>query len=414
MTPRPITVCEDETFHPQVCLVSIEPVSDFILLEVYCQGRDAASWTTQLTTALEGVPVAVVQVTSDEAKGLLAHARDGLGVHHSPDLFHVQHDLSQATSLPLRADQPRPGRPRRRTPETQRWIERRDADLEGRRRPGRPPDFERRIAEGRGLEQTMATRLEAAQQRQEQMHQAIRGVGDDYHPFDLSSGSPCDADTVRQRLTGRFAAIDRIAEEADLATKARERIDKARRVLEAMVATLAWVWLVIRRRVDALHLSAPLRQIVIEQLIAGLYLLRVASKARSPAERTALRLVAERLLAQARAPDGPLAALPAEQRAVLEREAAWCAELFQRSSSCVEGRNGQLALRHHHLHQLRPRKLKVLTILHNYLIRRPDGTTAAERFFGPKPRDLFEDVLDRLDVPARPAAARSNRNQFAA
>src|SRR3954447_16090399 len=103
MTPRRITACEDETFHPQVCLVSIEPVSDFILLEVYCQGHDARSWTTQLTTALEGLPVEVVQVTSDEAKGLLAHTRDGLGAHHSPDLFHVQHDLSQATSLPLRA-----------------------------------------------------------------------------------------------------------------------------------------------------------------------------------------------------------------------------------------------------------------------------------------------------------------------
>jgi hypothetical protein len=46
MMPKPITVCEDETFHPQVCLMRIEPVSDFILLEVSCQGCDAASWTT--------------------------------------------------------------------------------------------------------------------------------------------------------------------------------------------------------------------------------------------------------------------------------------------------------------------------------------------------------------------------------
>ena len=67
MTPKSITACEDETFHPQVCLVSIEPVSDFILLEVYCQGRDATSWTSQLTAALEGLPVEVVQVTSAEA-----------------------------------------------------------------------------------------------------------------------------------------------------------------------------------------------------------------------------------------------------------------------------------------------------------------------------------------------------------
>jgi hypothetical protein len=184
MTPRSITVCEDETFHPQVCLVSIEPVSDFILLEVYCQGRDAASWNSQLTAAVEGVPVAVVQVTSDEAKGLLAHARDGLGAHHSPDLFHVQHELSKATSLALRTQtnhaQTNLDGARQ---QTQRWIERRDADLEGQRRRGRPPDFERHIAAGRALEQATAARVEAAQQRQEQRHQAIRGVGDDYHPF---------------------------------------------------------------------------------------------------------------------------------------------------------------------------------------------------------------------------------------
>jgi hypothetical protein len=415
MMPMPITVCEDETFHPQVCLVSIEPVSDFILLEVYCQGRDAASWTTQLTTALEGLPVAVVQVTSDQAKGLLAHARDGLGAHQSPDLFHVQHDVSKATSLALRAQTHRAqadldGARQ----QTQQWLARRDADAQGQRRPGRPPDYPRHIAEGRALEQAMAARMEAAQQRQEQMRQAIRGVGDDYHPFDLSHGRACDADEVRQRLTARFAAIEQIAGDADLATTARERIGKARRVLDALVATIAWVWLVIRTRVAVLHLSPELERVLLEQLIAGLYLVRVAAKARTRAEGATITQVAEGLLAQARAPDGPLAALPAKQREALEREAAWCADLFQRSSSCVEGRNGQLALRHHHLHQLRPGKLKVLTILHNYLIRRPDGTTAAERFFGSRPRDLFEYVLDRLDVPARPAAPRSNRNRSAA
>src|SRR3954452_10037009 len=415
MTPRRITVCEDETFHPQGGLVSIEPVSDFILLEVYCQGRDAASWTTQLTTALEGLPVEVVQVTSDEAKGLLAHAREDLGAHHSPDLFHVQHDLSKATSLPLRAQLGRAQTDLEDAhQQTQRWVARRDASQQGPRRPGRPPAFERRITEGRALEQTRTARVDAAQQRQEQMRQAIRGVGDDYHPFDLADGRPCDAEAVRRRLTARFDAIERIAAAAALATTARQRIAKARRVLEAMVATLAWVWVVIGTRLDALGLTPSLKVVVIEQLIAGLYLMRVAAQARSPGERAAIPVVADRLLAQARAPDTPLAALPPEPWDALEREAVWCAALFQRSSSCVEGRNGQLALRHHHLHQLRPRKLQVLTILHNYLIRRPDGTTAAERFFGTKPQDLLEYVLDRLDVPARPAAPRSTRNRSAA
>jgi len=39
------------------------------------------------------------------------------------------------------------------------------------------------------------------------------------------------------------------------------------------------------------------------------------------------------------------------------------------------------------------------------------GTTAAEPFFGEKPRDLFEYLLDRLDLPGRPAQKRSQPEQ---
>ena len=33
MPPREISLCEDEAFHPQICSVAIEPVSNFLLLE---------------------------------------------------------------------------------------------------------------------------------------------------------------------------------------------------------------------------------------------------------------------------------------------------------------------------------------------------------------------------------------------
>ena len=124
--------------------------------------------------------------------------------HHSPDLFHVQHEVSKATSLALRSQTNRAqvnldGARQ----QTQQWIERRDAFQQRPRWPGRPPDFERHIEESRDIEQTMTARLEAAQQRQQLRHQAIRGLGDDDHPFDLTSGRPCDAEAVRQHLTAR-------------------------------------------------------------------------------------------------------------------------------------------------------------------------------------------------------------------
>ncbi len=59
-------------------------------------------------------------------------------------------------------------------------------------------------------------------------------------------------------------------------------------------------------------------------------------------------------------------------------------------------------------------KLAALTVAHNYRVTRSDGTTAAERFFGAKPANLFAWLVDHLDVPARPAAKRSKNSRKAA
>ncbi len=70
MPHRDLTVCEDETFHPPICLVALEPVSGFLLLEQYAADRQAATWTQALQEALVGLNVAVIQGTSDEATAL--------------------------------------------------------------------------------------------------------------------------------------------------------------------------------------------------------------------------------------------------------------------------------------------------------------------------------------------------------
>ncbi|MCK7580401.1 MAG: DUF6399 domain-containing protein [Chromatiales bacterium] len=83
-----------------------------------------------------------------------------------------------------------------------------------------------------------------------------------------------------------------------------------------------------------------------------------------------------------------------------------CADRFQRSSSCGEGRNGQLSLYHHGRHRLSDRKLAALTAVHNFHIRRADGTTAAERLFGRAPEPLFEQLIARVPLPPRPRRRR--------
>jgi len=101
MAHRQITVCEDETFHPQICLVALEPVSNFVLREQYAANRQAGTWTQALRAALVGLKVTVIQGTGDEATALCRHVEVELAAHHSPDLFHGQHEVSKATSLSL-------------------------------------------------------------------------------------------------------------------------------------------------------------------------------------------------------------------------------------------------------------------------------------------------------------------------
>jgi hypothetical protein len=87
----------------------------------------------------------------------------------------------------------------------------------------------------------------------------------------------------------------------------------------------------------------------------------------------------------------------------LHVEAKWLAAVCQRSRSHVEGRNGYLSLRSHQRRGLdRPRKRECFTTMHNFFLTRPDGTTAAERFFGQKPHSMFAAILDSVDLAPAP------------
>ena len=123
----------------------------------------------------------------------------------------------------------------------------------------------------------------------------------------------------------------------------------------------------------------------LDQLIPALYLERVAARSTRAEPRPHLRALSTQLLEPLRRPDHPINTLAPAGRQHLEPVAGAWADLFQRSSSCVEGRNGQRARRHHGRHRLSDRKLAALTAVHNFHIRRADGTTAARALVRPCP-----------------------------
>ena len=410
MEPKWITVTPDETFPCQTCLVASEPVSNFIFVEQFAENRRAETWDKAMKKGLKGLPVKVFQSTSDEASALLKQAKDS-GAHHSPDLFHPQQDISRATSLPLQRKAAAAEREAEQAAEhADQLIEEAEdywAQYSG---PGRPRDYAGRIEQAlEDLETVQAESIDAAKRRT-RVREAARGISDAYHPFDLKTGAVRDAATVQADLQRRFAQIDQVADEVGLGEKCRALLDKARRLVPQMVATISLIHSMIRQHVEALDLGSEVEDAMFHLLIPLHYLRLRVRKTKTAEARADLKRTIAGLQQAVDAPGSVLARLPEPVRAMVERVAIMCAEWFQRSSSNVEGRNGVLALRHHSIHHLSQRKLSALTVIHNYGVTRQDGTTAAERFFGHKPRDLFEYLLMNLPPPRRPAARRAMSN----
>lgn len=406
MAPRTVTVCEDETFHPEICLVGLEPVSNFILLERYAENRSAESWTAALAAALSGLPVQVIQATSDEAKGLCRHVRTGLGAHHAPDLFHLQHDVAKATGLPLArqvkaAEQALADAQAR----LDQQYQARTA-YESQRLPGRPPAFEQRLARAHQQVAVAERDLHHAQAHQTQAQEVLHELSAAYHPYDLDTAQIQPSERVAERLQGCWQTLNQLARAAHLPERCQQQLRKAQRLTGSLLATLSFFFATVQAKIEALNLPLEVETVVYHSLIPAIYLERVADKTATANLRQTLRQRAASLIASLNQPGSALALLHDEERRLLEQVAIDCADLFQRSSSCVEGRNGQLALHHHAHHRLSDRKLSALTAVHNYFIQRPDGTTAAQRFFGRPPDKLFKWVLKKTSLPGRPACKR--------
>lgn len=402
MEPKKISLAEDETFHPEVCLVAMEPYSNYIILEKYAPNRTGDTWNKSLANALCDLPVEVIQCTSDEGSGLLNHVKKGLKVHHSPDTFHVVKEISKGTSGALAATVRKSEKKHQKAIEMTEKEKERQLDYEKRvnTSTGRHPDFKKRIAQSKMKEGQAEKEIKQARENQETVREANREIGRVYHPYDPINGLRQSAKTVEKRLDECFETINTATE--NLSRRCKKHIEKAYRVVDKMTATIAFFFYIIALYVENMNLSPELETIMYDYLIPGFYLQRVAKIEKDPQRKEMISKKSNELLKILYDRDGPLADCDEQQRQYLENAARECAQFFQRSSSCVEGRNGQLSLRHHGAHRLSEPKLKALTAVHNFYIKRTDGTTPAERFFGNKPNDLFEHLLDHMDLPARP------------
>jgi hypothetical protein len=85
----------------------------------------------------------------------------------------------------------------------------------------------------------------------------------------------------------------------------------------------------------------------------------------------------------------------------------WMCDKFQRTSSAIEGRNGYLSRLHHANRGFSEQTLKVLTAIHNFDLKRHDGSTTAQKLFAKHFPDVFEWVV--LNMGELPSPRKSKK-----
>jgi len=405
MPAKEITMTQDETFTGGLCLVGIEPVSNYILLEQVAQARDQDTWQELMIQALSGLNCIVIQSTSDEAPGLLAYVEHHLGAHHSPDLFHVQQELRKAIAAPMAGKQRAAEKAVVKAEETLKRMQehRSSANNEPTKRgPGRPPKVAASIEQVAQEVEAVRQEHQRLTEQRAQVTQSIRALGHAYHFVDLERGVRRNGKLIAGDIQQHIDTIRTIAQQEHLSETCMERIEKAERVVPKMQATIEFVSGYVHQQVRQLDLAPTASYAMHAQLIPSYYLDRVAAT-RTVTAGEPLRALAERLRTPLFEPGGALGTLSPMAQSRLKDKAKTLAEVFQRSSSNVEGRNGYLSRRNHQLRGLaHPRKRACLTAIHNFFLTRPDGTTAAERFFGQKPRSMFAAILEAVNIPPAP------------
>ena len=410
MPRKDILACVDENFHAAMMLVAMEPVSGMLLVERYAPRRDGATWAGALREATTVWPVRLIALVGDEAKGLIRCAREHLGVLKGSDLFHVQHEITRGVA----------GTVGRMVRQAERDLDTARADRETvcadrrawaqtRHGPGRPPDFDRREAVAAQSVADGEAALETAQRHRDELRAAVRDLGDRYHPIDLATGAMQTAESVEERLLEGFERIWDRAVSAGLGDRSARvctAIAKAQRVVPSLAAMVAWWHRTVSERLAALSLTTQETAWVMGSLLPVMYLDRVAARGADRDTRERLRALRDRLRAVLDAAGSPWETWSAARRTAVRLVVQGCVDLFVRASSCVEGRNGQLSLHHHRTHRLPNDLLRALTVIHNYALKRADGTTAAERFSGRKHDDLFAYLLTLAPMPARPRVRR--------
>jgi tetratricopeptide (TPR) repeat protein len=375
----------DETFFDNMILVLIELSSGYILFEEPAEDRTYETWKEKALGALESLGLKARYMVSDNAKALTKLALSGIQCSRILDLFHATNEIVKVMGA----------RFANKAVNVQRKLSEAIVVLELLIELGKNPEqiqAKEQLIEKLKVEQEII--LKGQSRYYEELHNFSKAV----HPFSTDDNTPRTTEDVERVLLLILNALGALAEEYEIKDN-KKGLDKVKKQIQdiASLIDLWWVW--VRESITHFDLNPEKADWLLHYFLPVIYwqiqLQRTSSESLHNAYEKAYQQ------AQSLLDNHPLTSdITEEEIRQWQSWAQWIVMKFQRTSSAVEGRNGTLSRMNHNQRSISPTRLKTLTVVHNFGIKRQDGTTAAERLFGKKFPDIFEWILERMrDLP---------------
>ena len=383
---RSAVVAMDETFFGDfLILVLMDLSSGYLLLEDISHDRRFDTWFEKAIPRLKELGIDVNYAVSDRAKALIKLAVSGFDCQSGADLFHAQQDVSKWLGATLG----------RRHEQAKTQLETAEALLQK-----KPDDNLAELVQvvdaERAFKQIQNTRTD--------YHENLAGIADDVHPFSLASPQPIRTEQVTSNLEKRAQAFEKIAQSEAIADS-KQTLNKFRNQVNALAVNVEVWWLWVMEILAGLSVDEATQTWLTHTLLPTVYWHQQLHKTQNPKQREKYRQAWQQAAQQLQT-DAFTATLPESELQRWLEWAEWMARNFHRSSSAVEGRNGYLSQMVHNGRGLTEKRLRALTVIHNYGLQRADGTTAAMRLFGQPFPDLFSWLVAEMGALPLPRKGR--------
>ena len=382
-----ITAGLDETFFEQMILVLMDLNSGFIFLEEFSAQRTFITWKDRIDACFTQWKVEVGLVVSDRAKALIKVAVDGFKCLHIPDIFHAMNEIVKAMGLAFKQKSIKAQKQKKEANDSLLKIE------QSIKIPSE--STEKILSKKQSIVLDSEKQTETVEKGKKQYRNCLHDISKAVHPFSADESLKQTSREVSKELIRIYQELIELKDSFQIKDSS-DGLSKFEKQIKDIGPVVDHWWTMVDQSLLLEHLDIEKYRWLCFLLLPFVYWDYQVQRTDTTEIREAYRTYANKAR-EALSKDPYTEKISRDEWHGWVKWADDMAKSFQRASSAVEGRNGYLSQVYHTRRGISSQRLMVLTVIFNFWLKRPDGTTAGQRLFGIDFGDLFKYLVETAD-----------------